>query len=438
MLALAFRPAPTLVDVAEVKRGDVRVTVNEEGETRIRQRYVVSTPVEGRLARITLNEGDRITKGEVIAQLDPIAVDSEIAAAQGRLRQWQAEKEGVATQRPKTEAISQAEARIRGAVAKERENQAKVEQARASWEQAQRDRDRNQQLYSDGVISRQVKERAELEETAQDRALEAAIRAADSATTEVKAAESALAILQGEQQDPDYLLDVYDARIASVRAELEKLNDDANRMEITAPVDGYVLRINNESSQYLSAGTPILELGNVVDLEIVVDLLSADAVKVKPGATMFLEHWGGDSTLEARVRYVEPAAFTKVSALGVEEQRVNVVADFTNSDATGDLSQIGLGDRYRLETKTVVWSGEDVLSIPLSAIFRCESQAKSTNSDRWCAFVVENNQAQQRQLEVSQRSNFEAVIEGGLSESEIVILHPNEEIQSGTKVKAVR
>lgn len=247
-----------------------------------------------------------------------------------------------------------------------------------------------------------------------------------------------MAILRAQQQDPDYLLDVYDARIASVEAELTKLTDDAQRTQIKAPIDGYVLRVNVESSKYLEAGTPILELGNLQDLEIVVDLLSADAVKVKPGATMFLEHWGGESTLSAKVRYVEPAAFTKVSALGVEEQRVNVIADFADSSPAENLPQIGLGDRYRLETKIVVWSGKDVLSIPLSAIFRCESKAQSALNNRWCTFVVENNQAQKRQVEVSQRSNFEAVIERGLAESETVILHPTEEIKPGTKVKIAR
>lgn len=438
LLIVAFRPAPILVDVAEVRRGDVQVTVDEEGETRIRKRYVVATPVEGRLGRISLDEGDRVTQGEVIAQLDPLALNSEIAAAQARLRQWQAEKAGVATQRPKAEALSQAEARIRGAIAKQRESQARVAQAQASWSQAQRDHDRNQQLYADGVISRQRKEQAELDAISQQRAWEAAVKAVDNANTEVQAAEAALAILRAEQQDPDYLLDVYQARIATVQAELTKLTDDAQRTQITAPVDGYVLRVNVESSKYLEAGTPILELGNLQDLEIVVDLLSADAVKVKPGAIMFLEHWGGEATLTAKVRYVEPAAFTKVSALGVEEQRVNVIADFVNSSPTENLPQTGLGDRFRLETKTVVWSGKDVLRIPLSAIFRCESKAQSTLSNRWCTFVVENNQARRRQLEVSQRSNFEAVVERGLDEAETVILHPTSEIKPGTKVKIAR
>ncbi|MGK7949050.1 MAG: efflux RND transporter periplasmic adaptor subunit [Xenococcaceae cyanobacterium] len=428
ILVLAFRPSPIPVDVAEVKRGDILVTVDEEGETRIRKRYVVSAPVAGRLQRINLDEGDRVIQGDIIAQIDPLPLESDVREAQARLRQWEAEKAGVETQRPKREAIAQAEARIRAAIAKQKEAAAKVERARAELEQAKRDRDRNQQLHADGVISRQEKERAELEETTKLRALEAEERLADSAVAEVNAAKEALSILRAEQKDPDYLLDVYDARIESVEAELAKLADDANRTNITSPIDGYVLRVNLESAKYVEAGTHLLEIGNPQDLEIVVDLLSSDAVKVKPGATMFLEHWGGESTLKAKVRYVEPSAFTKVSALGVEEQRVNVIADFVDEE-------IPLGDRYRVETRIVIWSGEDVLVIPLSALFRCEPGNNRNLSNTWCTFVVENNLAQKRQIEVSQRSNFEATIESGLQAEERVILHPTEQIQPGTKIK---
>ncbi len=431
ILILAFRPSPIAVDVAEVRRDNVQVTVDEEGETRIRKRYLVSAPVAGRLARIKLDEGDRVTEGDIIAQIDPLSLESDVREAQARLRQWQAEKKGVETQRPKQEAIAQGEARIRAVVAKQREAEAKVERARADLDQANRDRDRNRQLHADGVISRQSKERAELEAITKTRALEAEERIVDSAAAEVITAQEALAILRAEQQDPDYLIDVYDARIASVEAELAKLTDDANRANITSPINGYVFRVNLESAKYVEAGTQLLELGNPQDLEIVVDLLSSDAVKVKPGATMLLEHWGGESTIQAKVRYIEPSAFTKVSALGVEEQRVNVVADFVDLE-------IPLGDRYRVETKTVVWSKDDVLVIPLSALFRCKPGNNRVLSNNWCTFVVENNKARKRQIKVSQRSNFEAVIEDGLQVREKVILHPTEQIQIGTKVKLAK
>jgi HlyD family secretion protein len=428
ILFWAFRPSPILVEVATVKRDDVLVTVDEEGETRIRQRYVVSAPVEGRLLRINLDEGDRVTQGEIIAQIEPLPLQSEIQEAQARLRQWQAEKAGVETLRPKPEAISQAEARIRAVVAKQQEAVARIEQAKAELAQAIRERKRSQNLHAEGAISRQEKEQAELAAITKTKALEAEQRLADSLAAEVKVAQEALLILQAQQQDPDYLLDVYDARIKGVQAELAKLTDDAHRTQIRSPIDGYVLRIYRESAKYVEAGTQLLELGNPQDLEIVVDLLSSDAVKVKPGAIMFLEHWGEESILKAKVRYIEPSAFTKVSALGVEEQRVNVIADFVES-------KIPLSDGYRVETKTVVWSGKDVLVIPLSALFRCQSRNNRHLSHTWCTFVVKNNQAQKRQIQVSQLTNFEAVIENGLQEQETVILHPTEQIQSGTKVR---
>lgn len=428
MLFLAFRPAPIPVDVAKVRRDDVQVTVDEEGETRIRKRYVVSAPVNGRLARITLDEGDRVKQGQIIARIDPLPLISAIEAAEARLRQWQAEKAGVETQRPKPEALRQAQARIKAAIAKQKEILAKVEERLAELEQAKRDRRRSEQLYSQGVIPRQSKEQAELTEITKTKALEAEQKILDSAIAEVKAAQADLALLQAKRRDPDYLLDVYNARIANVQAELIKLRDDANRTKITSPIDGYVLRVIAESAKYVEAGSQLLELGNPQDLEIVVDLLSSDAVKVQPGATMLIEHWGGETTLKAKVRYIEPSAFTKISALGVEEQRVNVIADFVDT-------KILLGDRYRVETKTVIWSGKNVLVIPLSALFRCDSKNNSNLANTWCTFVVANNQAQKRQIEVSQRSNFEAVITQGLQEQETVILHPTEQIKSGTKIK---
>ena len=426
-LILALRPSPIPVDVAKVIQGDIRVTVNEEGETRIRKRFVVSAPVAGRLTRIKLDEGDRVNQGDIIALIDPLPLEADVREARARLRQWQAEKTGVETQRPKPEALLQAEARIKAAVAKQQEVEAQVERAKASLEQAKRDYIRSQKLHQDGVINRQTLEQDELSATTRARELDAAQRQVDTAIAEVKAAQETLAILRAEQSDPDYLLDVYDARIASVEAELAKLADDAARTNIKAPIDGYVLRVKEESAKYVEAGTELLEIGNPQDLEIVVDLLSSDAVKVKPGATMLLEHWGGEATLEAKVSYIEPSAFTKVSALGVEEQRVNVIADLVDFPVT-------LGDRYRVETKTVIWSGTDVLVIPLSALFRCNAGNNRTVSNTWCTFVVKNQQAQKRQVIVKQRSNFEAAIAEGLQEGETIILHPTEQIKSGTKV----
>ena len=419
LIVVAFLPNPIRVDLETVKRGQLQVTVDAEGKTRIRSRFVVSAPVAGRLARIELDEGDTVKQGSIVARIDPLSLDAQVREAQAKLRELQAERTGVATLRPKQSALSQAQARIKAAEAVQREAEVKVKQAQAALEQAKRDRQRNQQLQAEGAISRQTLETAQLLETTRTREFEAAQRSAESAAAEVTAAREALSILQAEQRDPDYMLDVYDARIASAEAELAKLADDAARTEINSPVDGNVLRVLEESARYVEAGTPLLELGNSSAMEIVVDVLSTDAVKVKPGTKMLIEHWGGEETLEAKVRYVEPSAFTKISALGVEEQRVNVIAEFVEPS-------VPLGDGYRVEARIVVWEGKDELIVPLSALFRC--------TQAWCTFVVEENKAKKQEVKVAQRSDFEAVIQQGLQAGEVVILHPTEQIEEGSWV----
>ncbi|MGB7440725.1 MAG: efflux RND transporter periplasmic adaptor subunit, partial [Coleofasciculaceae cyanobacterium] len=420
LVVFAFRPPPIQVDLEQVRRGTLLVTVDEEGKTRVRSRFVVSAPVAGRLARITLDEGDMVKKGSVVAQIDPLPLATQVREAQAQLRELEAEREGVATQRPKQEALSQAQARIRVAEAVEREAEAKVKKAQAALEQARRDRQRAERLATDGAISRQELEKEQLQETTRSRELEEAQREAESSTAEVAAAREQPSILQAEQRDPDYLLKVYDAKIASVEAQLARLANDAERTEIRSPVDGEVLRVLQESARYVESGTPLLELGNSEAMEVVIDLLSNDAIKVKPGARVLIDYWGGEEILEAKVRYVEPSAFTKVSALGVEEQRVNVIADFVNPPAS-------LGDGYRVEARIVVEEGKDVLIVPVSSLFRCEQN--------WCVFAVEEGKAQRHKVEVGQRSDFEAVIEGGIKEGEEVILYPSEEIEEVKRVE---
>lgn len=286
-------------------------------------------------------------------------------------------------------------------------------------EQARRERWRRQNLQIEGAIARQELEIARLLEVTLLRQLEVSQRQVESATADVMAAKEALALLHAQRQDPDYLLDVYSARMSSMEAELDKIADDVVRSQIRSPIDGKVLRVLQESARYIQAGSPLLEVGNPSDLELVVDVLSTDAVKIKPGAKMLIERWGGDRNLEARVRSIEPSAFTKVSALGVEEQRVNVIANFVER-------AVPLGDAYRLETRIVVWEGRNVLTVPLNALFRCQ--------ENWCAFVVENGHAKKCQVEVSHRNNLVAAIPDGLVEGEKVILNPSQEMQEGTQV----
>jgi HlyD family secretion protein len=424
LIVWAFRPAPVLVDVGQVQRGDLQVTIDAEGKTRVRDRFTIASETDGHLARITLREGDAVAPGTVVAQIDPLPLNASVQEALGRLAEWRAQRAGVATQRPKAETIQQARTRIQAATARQRQAEARVSQARAALAQAQRDRDRAQQLAATGAIARQDREVAELNATTKAKELETAILAAQAEASEVEVARAALAVVQQEQSDPDYLLRVYDARIASTEAELSKLRDEAARTNIYAPVTGRVLRIHQKSAQFVTAGTPLLEIGDPAKLELVIDVLSTDAVRIKPGNPILIEQRLDQSTnptsVQARVRSIEPAAFTKVSALGVEEQRVNVIGDFVDS------SQL-FGDAYRVDTRTVVWQGKNVLKTPISSLFRCHQSA-------WCVFVVKQDKAHQRQIVIGHRNDREAEVKQGLNPGETVILYPTEQIKEGIQV----
>ncbi|MGL4622827.1 efflux RND transporter periplasmic adaptor subunit [Chroococcidiopsis sp.] len=419
LVVRAFRPAPIRVDTARVTRGDLQDTVNAEGKTRVHDRFVVSASIDGRLARIELDEGDAVQPGTVVARIDPLPLNASVQQALAQLAEWQAQRAGVATQRPKQATLEQARKRILAAQALQRQAVAKVAQAEAALNQARRDRQRAQQLQSTGVISRQERETAELNATTRVKEFEAASLAAKVATADLEVARAALSVLQAEQTDPDYLLRVYDARIANVEAELSKLRDEATRTVIRSPVRGRVLRVLQKSAQFVTSGTPLLEVGDISHLELVIDVLSSDAEKIEPGDAIAIDQGSEAQPLRAKVRLVEPSAFTKVSALGVEEQRVNVIGDFVNSAH-------GFGDAYRVDVKIVIWEGKDILKVPLSALFRCDKS--------WCAFVVKDGKAERRLLVVGQRSDFEVEIRRGLQQGDAAILHPSEQIESGSRV----
>ena len=419
----AFRPTPIRVETSRITRGTLQVTVNAEGKTRIRDRYVIGAPVNGQLSRINLTEGDSIPAGAIVAQIDPLPLNASVQQSLAQLAEWRAQREGVATQRPKTAALDQAQSRIRAAIDAQRQAQAKVEQAQAALVQAQRDRKRAQELEASGVVSRRDRESAELNEITRNKELDTAKLAATAASSEVRVAQSALAVLQAEQSDPDYLLKVYDAKIANTEAELSKQKQDAARTEIRSPVSGQVLRIRQKSAQFVAEGTPLLEVGDLSKQELVIDVLSSDATRIKPGNPILIDQ---AANLTARVRFVEPSAFTKVSALGVEEQRVNVIGDFVNASRS-------LGDAYRVDTKIVVWQRNDVLKVPLSALSRCDSSTAPT-SQQWCVFTTESNRANRQIIEIGERSDREAEILQGLTSNDTVILHPTEQINSGTLI----
>ncbi|HIK46629.1 MAG TPA: HlyD family efflux transporter periplasmic adaptor subunit [Leptolyngbyaceae cyanobacterium M65_K2018_010] len=426
LVAYGLRPQPIAVDLATLERGPLQVTVKAEGQTRVRDRFVVAAPVDGELQRIALKVGDPVAPGATLAQIDPLPLTTRVAstqaqlrATQAQLRAAQAQLDGVETQRPKPAALNQAETRIQAAQAAERQAQARVQEAQAAREQAQRERQRLENLYAQGAIARQTLESAQLAETQRQQELETARQQVAVAQADLQAARDGLTVLRAEQRDPDYLVEVYQAQIAGLEAELANLADDARRTTITAPTAGQVLQVMEPSARYVAAGTPLLALGNPGDLELVIDILSTDAVRVSPQDTVRVERWGGDQMLTATVRRVEPSAFTEVSALGVDEQRVNVIADFEDPN-------IPLGDGFRVEAQIVVWESPDVLKIPISALFRCDTD--------WCTFVHEAGRAQQRRLTLGPRSDFEAVVESGLAAGEQVVLYPGDKIEAGTRI----
>lgn len=370
VVVLVMRPKPVAVDTGTVDRGKLRVTVDEEGETRVRDRFIVAAPVAGRLQRITLKAGDEVQRNAVVARMNPLPLDPR--------------------------AHAEASARLEGAEAAKREADARVEQARAAQEQSRREAERAHKLEKGGTISTGERERADLDLLTRQKDLEAALFATSAADFNVQAARAALLASGGPAPDGGSAV-----------------------LDLPAPVSGHVLRILEESERTVGFGTPLLELGDPDSLEIVVDLLTTDAVKVKPGALMLVDDWGGEDELEARVRLVEPSAFTKVSALGVEEQRVNVIADFA-------APQPRLGDGYRLEAHVVVWEGDDVLKVPSSALFR--------HGGEWSVFVVDNGTARRRSVEIGHGNPIEREVLGGLEEGETVILHPSDLVADGVRV----
>ena len=378
---LVFRPAPVRVELGRVERGRLVVTVDEEGETRVRERYVVAAPIAGRVARLTLEPGDPVQPGTVVARMHPVPLD------------------------PRTRA--EAAARLEAAQAALREASAQVGNARAALEQAQRTAARSRQLGRSGTIGKEEQELAELDETTRGKDLEAAQFAEKAAAYNLEAARAALMAPGGDGNQ---------ALVAACES------GEPGCIELRSPVAGRVLRVPEKSERVVSPGTPLLEIGDPQQLEIVVDLLSTDAVKVHPGATMLVEEWGGPEPLAARVRRVEPSGYTKLSALGVEEQRVDVVADFT-----GDTG--GLGDGYRIEARIVVAEADDALLVPSSALFRRQGE--------WHVFAVAGGRAMLRPVRIGRGTPQQTEVLDGLSAGDEVVLHPSDQVADGVRVAAL-
>ncbi|MEN9221512.1 MAG: efflux RND transporter periplasmic adaptor subunit [Thermostichus sp. BF3_bins_97] len=420
LMGWAFWPSPVPVDMAVVERGLLQVTVEAEGRTRLRERFEIAAPVDGRLERIPVRVGDPVSSGDIIARIDPLPLASQVQSIQAQIQRLEAEKQGVDTQRPKAASLVQAEAAIAAAQARYQQALAQQAEAQAIWEQAQREHQRLEDLFQQGAIPRQALEEAELAETSRHQTLTARQQEVEQAQAAILSAQQGVQLLQAQQRDPDYLLQVYDAQIRSLQAELASLADSAQHTIITAPAAGQVLRVHQESARFVPAGTVLVEIGDPDQLELEIDVLSSDAVRIQPGDPVQVRQWGGSQALQGSVRTVEPAAFTKVSALGVEEQRVNIIADI--EDPPGRL-----GDGYRIEAEVIIWQNEEALKLPLSALFRCQ--------DQWCVYVAEEERARQRQVALGQRNTTMAEVLQGLEPGETVILYPSDQVQPGRRIQ---
>lgn len=368
-------PQPVTVETARVITGPFAATVDEDGKTRVRERYVIAAPLAGRSSRIALKVGDQVKAGDAVATILP---------APAPLLDPRARRE--------------AEERLSSAEAELKRTQAVIEQARAEAAKSKLDLDRTRMLALRGVATSETLERNQLAAQVADRELRAAEFRNEAAAHEVE-------------------------QIRALIARYGEVNSGpVENWTVAAPAAGVVLAVRQESETIVSPGTPLVDIGDPHDLEIVVDVLSSDAVEIDPGAAVAIEHWGGSGALEGRVRRVEPAAFTKLSVLGVEEQRVNVVIDITSPPD----QWASLGDGYRVEARITVFSRDDATIIPTGALFR--------QGTDWKVYVVADRRAELRVVEILRRGARTAAIASGLKPGETVIVYPGDSVAPGVQV----
>jgi HlyD family secretion protein len=375
LLAVALWPTPAAVELGVVSRGPLVVTVDEEGMTRVRDRFVVSSPVAGRVLRIELEPGDDVARGQAVARV--LAETPPLLDARTR---------------------AEAQAAVESARAAVGRAQAEEQRARAALAQLQRELMRTRELAESGAVSRQELEAAEADVRVAEESVSAAAFAAQAAASELQRAQARLAPPPGPETA---------GRVVTV----------------AAPVDGVVLRRLRESETVVPAGEALLEIGDPRVLEIVADLLSTDAVRIRPGARAMIEEWGGDKPLDARVRRIEPSGFTKISALGVEEQRVNVVLDFVDRA----VASAALGDGYRVEVRIVLWEAAAVTKVPTSALFR--------DGEAWAVYTVDQGRARRASVDIGHQTAQEAEVVAGLAEGVRVILHPPDTLEDGARIE---
>jgi HlyD family secretion protein len=375
-LFYAWLPEPIPVDVVLAARGPLRVTVDEDGRTRVKDRYVISAPLLANLARIELEPGDSVQSGQLLARLMPL----EPPLLDARTR-------------------AQSEARVASALASRRQSESAVTRARTALEYANSEAERQRSLNAQGATALHALENAELQQRTLREDLASAEFASSVAGYELEMARLTVARQSGRGR-PD------------------------EEITLGAPLAGQVLKVIQKSAGVVQPGAALLELGDVHALEIVADLLTSDAVHIHPKARTWIQRWGGDAVLAAHVRSIEPSAFTRLSALGVEEQRVNVIIDLDAPRA----EWAALGDGYRVEVQILTWQADDVLAVPESAIFR--------RQDSWATFAVREGRARLVPIEIGHRNGERVEVRRGLGVGAQVIVHPSDRVSDGERVAA--
>jgi len=379
----AFLPKPVAVDVAVIEKGNLQVCVEEDGKTRLRDRYVVSAPLAGRLRRIKLRAGDRVPAGQTLAVIEP--ADPELLDPR---------------------ALAQADATVKSSKAALEKAGAQVKSGEVALELAETEYSRAQQLWQKSAISKSELDTKATQKRTREEELRTARFAEEVARFELEQARAALVRTRPRTGEPD----------------------EHAQFEIPSPslpqsgVVFHVLRVLQESEAVVTAGTPLVELGDLSDLEVEIDVLSSDAVRIPPQAKVLLEQWGGDEPLESRVRLVEPSGRTKVSALGVEEQRVNVIADFPDREKI----PATLGDGFRVEARIVIWEKDGVVKVPTSALFR--------HGDGWAVYLVESDRAVLRTVTLGKRNGLAAEVVTGLETGDTVVVHPGDKVSDGVQI----
>lgn len=379
LLLWGFWPQPITLTTVSVAHAPMTVSIEEEGQTRLIDRYAIAAPIDGVACRIELEVGDPVSKGQILLHISPLASQSLDARSRAR-----------------------AEAQVDAAESARRAAEERVQSAETSAQLAATELQRMAQLIEPGLISREQYDRAVAEANSTAAGLRSAKFSVDVANHELQAAKAVLE---------------YSANSSN--------QEPVERVPVRSPIDGQIIYLGNECERPVQTGELLMEVGDPTALEIEVDVLSADAVKIKPGMPVLFERWGGDQPLEGMVRTVEPVAYTRVSALGVDEQRVLVISDFLSP-----LEQWrALGDGYRVDARFILWQKDDALQIPSSSLFRYR--------DGWAVFVVEDLRAKRREVVVGQRNGLVAEVLAGLESGEQVISHPDNHIEDGVRVRVI-